>query len=226
MNSKRHDVVLEAVAAGEQRLSVEQAMTLYHRASLRELGRWATAVADRIHGDRVRTYVKDRNVNYTNVCSASCTFCAFYRRLDDDSAYTLDQLQLHEKVAELVEAGGSQILLQGGMHPELPLSFYEQMLSDLKAAFPKVHLHAFSPPEFVEFVAVFDLDGFPTPGPGRAGELAAETFDRKLEEIMRRLMAAGLASVPGGGGEIFAPHVRDRIGLGKATADQWLTVMR
>jgi cyclic dehypoxanthinyl futalosine synthase len=178
-----------------------------------------------LHGDRVRTYVIDRNVNYTNVCSARCTFCAFYRRLGHDETYTLTAQQLHEKVQQLVDIGGTQVLLQGGMHPELPLEFYEDMLRQLKAAFPTVHLHGFSPPEFVEFVAVCDIDGFPTPGPGRGGEMPPETWRAKLEAIMRRLAEAGLDSIPGGGGEIFAPHVRRRIGLGKATADQWLEVM-
>ncbi len=230
---------IDDVVAGRRRLSSHDALRLYHEASLHDLGRWATAVAERIH-DRAegpgtlpgkpatpgtRTYVIDRNINYTNVCSARCTFCAFYRRLGDEQAYTLTAEQLHEKVRELVAIGGTQVLLQGGMHPELPLTFYEQMLGELKRAFPTVHIHGFSPPEVVEFVAVFEVDGFPTPGVGRAGELPPEVFRAKLEAILRRLQAAGLDSLPGGGGEIFAEHVRRRIGLGKATAEQWLEVM-
>ncbi|MEX0741334.1 MAG: radical SAM protein, partial [Phycisphaeraceae bacterium] len=221
------DVVdIDAVIAGETRLTAEQALWLYHHASLHDLGRWATAVADRIHGDAVRTYVIDRNINYTNVCTASCTFCAFYRKLGDKEAYTLTREELHTKVRELAEIGGTQVLLQGGMHPELPLGFYTEMLSDLREHFPQVHLHAFSPPEFVEFVAVCEINGYPKTEPGHSHELPREIWLAKLRAIMQRLMDAGLASIPGGGGEIFPEHVRRRIGIGKATAQQWLDVMR
>ncbi len=217
---------MDAVVAGRARLSVEQAIDLYHHASIHDLGRWASTAANRMHGNKVRTYVIDRNVNYTNVCSARCTFCAFRRDEDDADSYTLDRAALHAKIAECVDIGGTQILLQGGMHPDLPLAFYEDMLSRIKEDFPGIHLHAFSPPEFVEFVAVFEMDGFPTPGATRAGELPREVFLAKLEAIMRRLRDAGLDSVPGGGGEILVEHVRRRIGSTKATGQQWLDVMR
>lgn len=216
---------IEAVIAGKARLSSDEALRLFHEASLPDLGRWASAVCDRLHGKTHRSYIIDRNINYTNVCSAKCTFCAFRRDGDEHDAYTLEKEQLHEKVRQLVDIGGTQILLQGGMHPDLPLDFYEQMLADLKAEFPQVHIHGFSPPEFVEFVAVFDIDGLPTPGPKKSHTLDPDTYRAKLETIMRRLMDAGLDSIPGGGGEIFTEHVRRRIGLGKATADQWLDVM-
>lgn len=216
---------LAAVAAGNARLTPDQAIALYHHASLHELGRHATAMAHRIHGDDVRTYVIDRNINYTNVCSAHCTFCAFRRDESDSDAYVLSVEKLHQKVRELVDIGGTQILLQGGMHPDLPLSFYTDMLKGLKQAFPAVHLHAFSPPEIVELIAVCDVDGFPTPGERRSHELPDDVWQAKLEAILKTLMAAGLDSIPGGGGEIFAEHVRRRIGLGKATAKQWLDVM-
>ncbi|HEX7009310.1 MAG TPA: radical SAM protein, partial [Phycisphaeraceae bacterium] len=160
-----------------------------------------------------------------NVCSAQCTFCAFRRDGDEADAYVLDRRQLHQKVRELVDVGGTQILLQGGMHPDLPIEFYEEMLRGLKTEFPQVHIHGFSPPEVVEFVAVFELEGFPRTAPKKSHGLPAEVWQAKLEAILRRLMAAGLDSIPGGGGEIFAEHVRRRIGLGKATADQWLSVM-
>lgn len=220
---------IDAVIAGDARLSMQDALTLYREASLHDLGQWSAAVADRIHGRRedgtTRTYVIDRNINYTNVCTARCTFCAFRRDGDEQDAYTLSKQQLHRKVHELVDIGGTQILLQGGMHPDLPIEFYEQMLRELKEAFPTVHVHGFSPPEFVEFIAVFDIEGFETPGPGKSHELSAEQWQAKLETIMRRLQAAGLDSIPGGGGEIFTPHIRRRIGIGKANADDWLDVM-
>jgi cyclic dehypoxanthinyl futalosine synthase len=128
-------------------------------------------------------------------------------------------------VRQLAGIGGTQILIQGGMHPELPIEFYEDMLRGLKAEFPGVHIHGFSPPEFVEFVAVFDLPGCPRTEPKKSHELPPEVWQAKLETIMRRLQAAGLDSLPGGGGEIFAEHVRRRIGIGKASAEQWLAVM-
>ncbi len=217
---------MEAIASGDARLTPKQALRLLRHAPLHELGAWANERARRIHGDRVRTYVIDRNVNYTNVCSARCTFCAFRRDADDADAYVLDQETLHRKLAELVDQGGTQVLLQGGMHPELSLSYYEDMLAGFKQAFPDLHIHGFSPPEFVEFVAVLDVDGYPTPGARRSHELPRDVWLDKLETVLRRLQAAGLDSVPGGGGEIFAPHVRQRIGLGKASTQQWLDVMR
>ncbi len=219
-------VDIDAVIAGRSRLSPEQAMWLYQHASLHDLGEWASAVTRRIHGDSVRTYVIDRNINYSNVCSASCTFCAFYRKLGEEGSYVLSTAELHQKIKELSDIGGTQILLQGGMHPELPLEWYEAMLRSMKAAFPHVHLHAFSPPEFTEFVAVCDVPGFPKTAPGNGDEIPREVWLAKLEVIMKRLMAAGLASLPGGGGEIFPAHVRRRIGVGKATGRQWLDVMR
>ncbi|MEM9419352.1 MAG: radical SAM protein [Planctomycetota bacterium] len=229
-DSKRlaDELNLDAVVAGEARLSPEDALRLYHEAPLHDLGRWASAICNRIHGsgpDAKRTYVIDRNINYTNVCSASCTFCAFFRKEGDDDAYVLTTEQLHDKVRELVKIGGTQVLLQGGMHPNLGVDFYVELLQGLKQEFPGVHIHGFSPPEFVEFVAVYDLDGFPKTDPKKSHELPREVWRAKLEAIMKRLMDAGLDSLPGGGGEIFAPHVRRKIGIGKASAEQWLDVM-
>ncbi len=218
-------VDIDAVVEGRSRLTPDQAMELYYHASLHDLGMWSSQMCERIHGNRLRTYVIDRNINYTNVCSAHCTFCAFKRDLDDPDAYTLSTEQLHEKVRGLLAIGGTQVLLQGGMHPDLPIEFYEQLLRGLKAAFPGLHLHAFSPPEIVEFVAVFEVDGYPTTAPGQSDELPRDVWVGKLEVILGRLIAAGLDSIPGGGGEIFVPEVRRRIGVGKATTQQWLDVM-
>ncbi len=216
---------IDAVVAGEKRLSRDEAMQLYRHASLHDLGRWAHAVCERVHGPDIRTFVKDRNINYTNVCTARCTFCAFRRDGGEADAYTLSRDELHQKVRELVDKGGTQVLLQGGMHPDLPVAFYEDLLSDLKAAFPQVHIHGFSPPEIVEFVGLFEMEGFPVAAPGKSGQMPEEVWVAKLDAILGRLRAAGLDSVPGGGGEIFAEHVRRRIGLGKADGRQWLEVM-
>ncbi|MEX2387567.1 MAG: radical SAM protein [Phycisphaeraceae bacterium] len=217
---------IDAVIAGDARLSFDDALRLYHEAPLHELGRWSSAVADRLHGTEVRTYVIDRNINYTNVCTARCTFCAFKRRGDEADAYTLDRETLHRKISELLAIGGTQILLQGGMNPDLPLTFYEKMLRAMKAEFPRLHIHGFSPPEITELVAIAEIDGYPTTAPRRSGELPADVWEAKCEAILKRLMAAGLDSLPGGGGEIFADHVRRRTGQGKASAEHWLTVMR
>src|SRR3989440_4769795 len=196
---------IDAVISGRSRLSAAQALELYHNASMQDLGQWASAVTQRLHPDDFRTYVIDRNINYTNVCTAKCTFCAFRRDHEDSDAYTLSHEQIGEKIRELVSIGGTQILMQGGMNDALPIEYYEDLLRYIKTTFPTIHIHAFSPPEFVEFERFFGMD---------------------VREIIRRFKAAGLATIPGGGGEIFAPRVRKRIGLGKCTGDDWLRVMR
>ncbi|MBI1191390.1 MAG: radical SAM protein [Tepidisphaera sp.] len=203
--------LLAAVAAGEARLTPEQGVELLTRAPLALLGRWADARCRTLHGDTFRTYIIDRNINYTNVCNAKCTFCAFRRDGDEADAYTLTYEQIHQKIAELVAIGGTQILMQGGMNPALPLEWYLGLLSSIKAKFPKVHVHAFSPPEMVEFVHFFSPPG--------------ETFAEQVRWVLVRLREAGLDSLPGGGGEIFAAPVRRKIGLGKCDAESWLTVM-
>ena len=204
--------VLEDVVTGQLRITPEQALKLYHDMPLFELGRWADRRARHLHGNHIRTYVIDRNINYTNVCTAKCTFCAFRRDGDEHDAYTLEYDALLEKIRELVAIGGTQILMQGGMNPDLPLSWYLELLERIKSEFPQVHVHAFSPPEFIEFVHFFDPPG--------------ATLEDKLRHVMIQLQDAGLDSLPGGGGEIFASAVRDKIGIGKCTAEAWLTTMR
>src|SRR5438034_3079296 len=196
---------IDAVISGRLRLSAAQALELYHNASMHDLGECAHAVTHRLHPVDYRTYVIDRNINYTNVCTAKCTFCAFRRDHEDSDAYTLSHEQIGEKIRELLSIGGTQILMQGGMNDALPIEYYEDLLRYIKTTFPTIHIHAFSPPEFVEFERFFGMD---------------------VRQIIRRLKAAGLATIPGGGGEIFAPRVRKRIGLGKCTGDDWLRVMR
>ncbi len=205
-----HDFLTDVVS-GEVRLTPEQTLRLYNEMPIQELGRWADARCRFLHGDHVRTYVIDRNINYTNVCTAKCTFCAFRRDGHEDDAYTLEYDELLAKVGELVAIGGTQILMQGGMNPDLPLEWYIELLERIKSEYPHVHVHAFSPPEFIEFVHFFDPPG--------------DTLADKLRYVMVRLKDAGLDSVPGGGGEIFADAVRRKIGLGKCDADAWLTTM-
>ena len=202
---------MDAIVAGAARLSPDQGLQILRDMPLADLGMWADLRCREVHGDHVRTYVIDRNINYTNVCTAKCTFCAFRRDAEDHDSYTLTYESILHKIEELVAIGGTQILMQGGMNPELPLSWYLELLREIKRRFPNVHVHAFSPPEFVEFVNFFDPPG--------------DTYEAKVRGIMRQLKDAGLDSVPGGGGEIFAPAVRSKIGLGKCTAEAWLTTM-
>ncbi len=203
--------LLAAVAAGQARLTPEQGLEVFRGLPLHELGRAADRRCRTIHGDTHRTYIIDRNINYTNVCNARCTFCAFRRDGDEGDAYTLSHGAIHDKIAELSAIGGTQILMQGGMNPALPLEWYLTLLRSIKVKFPRIHVHAFSPPEFIEFVHFFDPPG--------------STLEEKIRWVMVRLRDAGLDSLPGGGGEIFAPAARRKIGLGKCDADAWLTCM-
>jgi 2-iminoacetate synthase ThiH len=196
---------LDAVVTGDARLTPAQAMELHKRAPLHDLGNWALAVTRRLHPEPYRTYVIDRNINYTNVCTARCTFCAFRRDADAADAYALGYDQIRRKIEELLSIGGTQVLMQGGMNDQLPISYYEDLLRAIKRDFPHVHVHAFSPPEFVEFEKYFGLDA---------------------RQIIRRFRAAGLDTIPGGGGEIFSPRVRRKIGIGKCDAADWLRIMR
>jgi len=211
----RHTVsdsgLLRAVVQGEVRLSCEQGLELFRGLELPALGRWADARCREIHGETLRTYIIDRNINYTNVCNAKCTFCAFRRDSDDHDAYTLEYGKILEKIGELQAIGGTQILMQGGMNPDLPLDWYFGLLRAIKEQYPRIHVHGFSPPEFVEFVHFFNPPG--------------ASFEEKVRWVMLRLREAGMDSLPGGGGEIFAEPVRRKIGLGKCDAESWLTVM-
>src|SRR5258708_947553 len=183
---------IDRVISGESRLTNEQALELYHHSSLHDLGQWAHAVTQRMHPEDYRTYVIDRNINYTNVCTAKCTFCAFRRDHEDSDSYTLSYEKIGEKIRELIAINGTQILMQGGMNDALPIEWYEDLLRFIKTNFPTVHIHAFSPPEFIEFERFFNLD---------------------VLQVIRRFKAAGLATIPAGAGEIFAPRGRSRIGI-------------
>ncbi len=178
---------------------------LYHQAPLAALGAAADAVTRYKHPENFRTYNIDRNINYTNVCTAVCDFCAFYRKPRDPEGYVLDRVELLSKIAETVSLGGEQILLQGGLHPTYKLDWYETMLRDIKHEYPQVNIHGFSPPEIFHFTKVNKLS---------------------LEEVLGRLQAAGMGSLPGGGAEILVDRVRAAITRGKVMSDDWLGVMR
>lgn len=193
------------------RISDAEALELY-RAPLEELGALATARRRQIkadsydgRGNEIVTYIIDRNVNYTNVCNVYCKFCAFYRTEKDDDHYVLGHDEIDAKLGELSAIGGVQVLLQGGHHPKLGIDYYLDLLGHIREKFPHINVHGFSPPEFNHF---------------------AEVFQMPLREVITRFKAAGLGSIPGGGGEILVDRVRDRIAPLKCNSDQWLEVMR
>ena len=196
--------LLEKSVAGE-RLTPEEGLHLLESNDLAALGRAADEVTRRMHPEPYRTYNIDRNINYTNVCTAVCDFCAFYRSPKSPEGYVLERKVLLEKIQETVDIGGEQILLQGGLHPDFKLEWYEEMLSDIKEHFPQVNVHGFSPPEIHHFTKVNKLS---------------------LREVLERLRAAGLGSLPGGGAEILVDRVRKQITRGKVLSDDWLEVNR
>lgn len=200
----RIEDILSKASEG-QRLSKDEGLRLLSSHQLARIGRAANAVCERLHPEDYRTYNIDRNINYTNICSAVCDFCAFYRTPKSPEGYVLDRETIYRKIEETIALGGNQILMQGGMHPTLKLDWYTSLLSDLRARYPQVNLHAFSPPEIYQFTKVNKLS---------------------LREVLTELKAAGLGSLPGGGGEILVDRVRKQITRGKVLSDDWLNVMR
>jgi cyclic dehypoxanthinyl futalosine synthase len=203
------DDLLQKVWDG-QRISPVEALRLY-RLPLEELGaladrrrHLAKAAAYNGRGNEIITYIVDRNVNYTNVCNVYCKFCAFYRVEGDDDAYVITHDEMDRKIEETVAQGGTQILLQGGHHPKLTRQWYLDLLAHMKARFPQVNIHGFSPSEFIHF---------------------REVFHEPLEKLIADFRAAGLGSIPGGGGEILVDRVRQRVSPLKAMSDDWLEVM-
>ncbi|MEM1226995.1 MAG: cyclic dehypoxanthinyl futalosine synthase [Planctomycetota bacterium] len=192
-------------AVGGQRLTPDEGLALLESHDLAAIGRAADEVSRRLHPEPYRTYNIDRNINYTNVCTAVCKFCALYRGPRSDEGYVLPREVLLQKVQETVDLGGNQILLQGGLHPKYKLDWYEEMLRDIKERFPEVNIHGFSPPEIHHFTKVNRLP---------------------LGEVLSRLKEAGLGSLPGGGAEILVDRVRREITRGKVLTDDWLNVMR
>lgn len=196
--------ILDRTVAGE-RLSDADALQLLQSHDLAALGRAADEITRRLHPESYRTYNIDRNINYTNVCTAVCHFCAFYRPPKSDEGYVLDRDVLLKKIEETVELGGDQILLQGGLHPDFKIEWYEELLRDIKQSFPQINVHGFSPPEIYHFTKVSKLS---------------------TEEVLTRLRDAGLGSLPGGGAEILVDRVRSEITRGKVMTDDWLDMNR
>jgi len=196
------DAIEKKVLAGE-RLTREEGIALLRDADLLELGMLADAVRQRLHPEGLVTYIIDRNINYTNVCTAQCAFCAFYRDLPSKEGYLLSKEQLAAKIEETLALGGNQILLQGGLHPDLGIEYYEELFRWIKGSYP-IWIHGLSPAEVKHIEKVSSLS---------------------TEEALRRLVAAGLDSIPGGGAEILSDRVRQVIGIAKGTTAEWLSVM-
>ncbi len=187
-----------------ERISPDRAKRLWDTENVFSMGRMAHKRRMALHPEMRVTYVVDRNINYTNICVSGCRFCAFYRPPGHGEGYVLGLEELEAKVQETVDLGGYQILLQGGMNPDLGLDFYTGMLLFFKKRFPQVWVHAFSPPEIY---------------------FLAQKTGRGVSETIAALMEAGLNSIPGGGAEILVDSVRSKVSPNKCTADQWLTVM-
>ncbi len=191
-------------AAAGQRIAPAEALLLLRQERLTTLGALADLVRRKKHPQRVVSYIIDRNVNYTNVCNAFCSFCAFFRPPNHEEGYVLPVAEIERKIRETYALGGNQILLQGGHNPKLKIDYYEDLFRRLKAAFPDLWLHALSPPEVIHI--------------RNASRLT-------LEETLRRLMDAGLDSLPGGGAEILVDRVREQLATNKCSAGEWLAVM-
>lgn len=195
--------VIEKRLRGE-RLNLEDGILLYE-ADLVLLGRAAKEIRNRLFPENRVTFIVDRNIYYTNVCVADCSFCAFYRRPGHNEGYVLDREEIFRKIHALIEIGGTQVLIQGGLNPELRLNYYVDLVRTIKEAFPQIHIHSFSPPE-VDMIA----------------KLEKMTY----YQVLSALKEAGLNSLPGGGAEILVDRVRNILSPKKISSDNWLKVIR
>ncbi len=189
-------------------LTKQQALDLFRSDDLIGIGMEADALRRKLHPEGVATYIIDRNINYTNFCTEYCTFCAFYRPLKGPAAkegYILEFEDIYEKIRETVELGGTGVLMQGGLHPDLKIDWHEKMLSGIKQRFPKIHLHCYSASEIIAI---------------------AEYSALSIRDTISRLRDAGLDSIPGGGAEILDDEVRYKIARLKCLTEDWLNVHR
>ncbi|MDP8243318.1 MAG: cyclic dehypoxanthinyl futalosine synthase [Candidatus Hinthialibacter antarcticus] len=184
------------------RLSFDDAVNLFQQNDLMALGERAHEMRMTIAAPEIVTYVVDRNVNYSNVCAATCDFCAFYRTVNQDDGYVLPIDEILQKIQEVVDVGGTQILMQGGLHPKLPFDFYTNLLREIKSKF-KVDLHSFSAPEIYFF---------------------HKKYKMPIAQVLAQLQEAGLDTIPGGGAEILSDRVRKKITKGKCLTQEWLDV--
>ena len=186
-------------------ISKQQALAMLESDDLVGIGMDAHRLRLLKNDPRIVTYQIDRNINYTNFCTEYCSFCAFYRPLGAKDGYILPFETIYEKIDEMLALGGTGILLQGGLHPDLQIAYYENLLGSLKARYPQVHLHCFSAPEIL---------------------CIAEVSELSIRETIERLMDAGLQSIPGGGAEILDDEIRGKIARLKCTSDDWVEVHR
>src|SRR5215475_6474979 len=193
--------LLERIAKREH-LDHDEWIEVIKNAETDDLQRLADELRHEFHSDDVVTYVVDRNINYSNICFSVCNFCAFYRKPGDPEGYVLSYDEVFRKVEEMIELGGSGILMQGGLHPELPLDYYTRLLRELKERYG-IHLHCFSPTE------IYGM---------------SKTFGRSYGEVLQELKEAGLDSLPGGGGEILVDEIR-RKRRTECNSQEWLDVM-
>lgn len=191
------------IAAGGRRITAGEALRLFEYADLSDLGVAAGTLCDRLHPEPVRTYVIDRNINFTNICASGCKFCAFFRPPGHPEGYVLSTEEVLEKVHEAVDLGATEVLMQGGLHPGLKIEFYEDLFRAIKGKYP-VQIHSLSAPEVVHIADTSDLD---------------------IKTALARLKDAGLDSLPGGGAEILVDSVRVLVSPGKASVEEWLEVM-
>ncbi|HXQ26598.1 MAG TPA: cyclic dehypoxanthinyl futalosine synthase [Candidatus Acidoferrales bacterium] len=186
-------------------LTQKEALDLFNSDDLIGIGMAANEVRRAKTDPRIATYQIDRNINYTNFCTEYCSFCAFYRPLGAKDGYILPLETIYEKIQEMIELGGTGVLLQGGLHPDLQIEFYENMLRSIHERFPQVHLHCFSAPEIL---------------------CIAEVSSLSIRDTIMRLRDAGLVSIPGGGAEILDDEVRARIARLKCKSEEWEAVHR
>jgi cyclic dehypoxanthinyl futalosine synthase len=195
--------IIQQKVLNRERLTDSESLSLFLRGTLYDLGFLANSIRKRLHPEPIVTYVIDRNINYTDICISACKFCAFYRGPEDSAGSVISFEELENKITETQDLGGTQILLQGGLHPDKPLEFYEEMLRFIKKT--GIHIHGFSPPEVSHFSTLSGLS---------------------VAEVIARLKKAGLDSIPGGGAEILSDRVRELAAPRKCTADEWIEVMR
>ena len=191
-------------ASHGKRLTAEEGLQLFRHADLLTLGELANGVRKRIHPERLVTFVVDRNINYTNVCVNKCAFCAFYRELDSPEAYILPNEEIFKKIEETIAQGGTQILMQGGVHPDLGMEYFEDLFSSIKSRFT-IQIHSLSPAEIT---------------------FLSDKTNISIADTLKRLRAAGLDSIPGGGAEILVDRVRKKVSPNKIRWRQWAAVMK
>lgn len=199
------DRILDKALQGE-RLGLEDVITLFESDEIEKMGHAANQLTERRHPEPITTFVVGRNINYTNVCDVYCRFCAFYRAPGSAEGYVLPDEVILQKIKETMDVGGTEILMQGGVNPNLPFTYYTDLLRKIKQNFPSITMHSFSPAEIHKMVAVSD--------------------GLTLEQVMRELNRAGLDSLPGGGGEILDDRTRRKISRLKGSWTDWMDVMK